>query len=337
MYIGLATGGVWKTINNGTTWTAIFDRYPVSSIGDIAIAPSNSDVVYVGTGEANNRQSSSFGAGVYKSTDAGRSFEYVGLKETQTIARIVVSPKDPNVVYVAAPGHLFGPNTDRGLYKSTDGGKTWTNSRFVDENTGFTDVVIDPSNPNILLAASYQRRRTPWGFNGGGPGSGLWRTADAGKTWTRLTGHGLPANPMIGRIGLDIARSRPVDDLRVDRGRSERRDRRRSQRRRHVAPARAAGTRWTRAARCPHPIRRRAGSGDRTMAGRRGDSCRTRAIGGCITARCASIRPIPRSRIRAERRSSRRSMAARRGSRSRAFRTATITPSGSIRATGNTW
>ncbi len=210
MYIGLATGGVWKTTNNGTTWTSIFDRYPVSSIGDIAIAPSNPDVIYVGTGEANNRQSSSFGAGVYKSTDAGRSFEYVGLKDTQTIARIVVSPKDPNVVYVAAPGHLFGPNTDRGLYKSTDGGRTWTNARFVDENTGFTDVVIDPVNPNVLIAASYQRRRTPWGFNGGGPGSALWRTSDAGKTWTRLTGHGLPENPLIGRIGLDIARSHPA-------------------------------------------------------------------------------------------------------------------------------
>jgi len=208
IYIGFATGGIWKTTNNGTTWIPIFDTYPVSSIGDIAIAPSNPDIIYVGTGEPNNRQSSSFGAGVYKSVDGGKSFQEVGLKETQSIARIVVHPKDPNIAYVAVVGHLFGPNKERGLYKTTDGGKTWTNTKFIDEDTGFTDVVLDPSNPNVLYAASYRRRRTPWGFNGGGPTSGLWKTADAGKTWTRLT-NGLPNNPIIGRIGLDIARSKP--------------------------------------------------------------------------------------------------------------------------------
>jgi photosystem II stability/assembly factor-like uncharacterized protein len=209
IYLGFATGGLWKSTNNGTTWSSIFDRYPVSSVGDIAIAPSNPNVIYVGTGEPNNRQSSSFGGGVYKSTDAGKTFEYVGLKETQSIGRVVVDPGNANIVYVAAVGHLFGPNQERGLYKTTDGGKTWTNTKFVDEDTGFTDVAIDPSNPRVLFAASYQRRRTPWGFNGGGPGSGLWKTIDAGKTWTKLTGNGLPANPIIGRIGLDIARSRP--------------------------------------------------------------------------------------------------------------------------------
>jgi photosystem II stability/assembly factor-like uncharacterized protein len=208
IYIGFATGGIWKTTNNGTTWIPIFDTYPVSSIGDIAIAPSNPDIIYVGTGEPNNRQSSSFGAGVYKSVDGGKSFQEMGLKETQSIARIVVHPKDPNIAYVAVVGHLFGPNKERGLYKTTDGGKTWTNTKFIDEDTGFTDVVLDPSNPNVLYAASYRRRRTPWGFNGGGPTSGLWKTADAGKTWTRLT-NGLPNNPIIGRIGLDIARSKP--------------------------------------------------------------------------------------------------------------------------------
>ena len=208
LYIGFATGGIWKTTNNGTTWTPIFDTYPVSSIGDIAIAPSNPGIIYVGTGEPNNRQSSSFGAGVYKSIDGGKTFQESGLKDTQTIARIVVHPKDPNIAYVAAVGHLFGPNKERGLYKTTDGGKTWTNTKFIDEDTGFTDVVIDPGNPNVLIAASYQRRRTPWGFNGGGPGSGLWKTTDAGKTWTKLT-NGLPDNPIIGRIGLDIARSKP--------------------------------------------------------------------------------------------------------------------------------
>ena len=208
-YVGFATGGIWKTINNGTTFAPIFDEQPVTSIGDIAIAPSNPDVLYVGTGEANNRQSASFGAGVYKSTDAGKTWKYMGLKETQSIARIVVHPKDPNVAYVAALGHLFGPNKERGLYKTTDGGATWTNTKFIDDNTGFTDVVIDPSNPNVVYAASYQRRRVPWGFNGGGPGSGIWKTTDGGKTWTKFSGNGLPANPILGRIGLDIARSKP--------------------------------------------------------------------------------------------------------------------------------
>ena len=209
IYVGFATGGIWKSINNGTTWTPIFDTYPVSSIGDIAIAPSNPDVIYVGTGEANNRQSSSFGAGVYKSTDAGKTFEYVGLKDTQSIGRIVVHPKDPNIAYVAALGHLFGPNPERGLFKTTDGGRTWTNTKFIDNDTGFTDVVMDPSNPNVLFAASYQRRRVPWGYNGGGAGSGLWKTTNAARTWTRLSGSGLPDNPIIGRIGIDIARSKP--------------------------------------------------------------------------------------------------------------------------------
>jgi len=208
-YVGFATGGLWKTTNNGTTFRPLFDEQPVTSIGDIAIAPSNPDVVYVGTGEPNNRQSASFGAGVYKSTDAGKSWKYMGLKETQSIARIVVHPKNPDIAYVAVIGHLFGPNAERGLYKTTDGGATWTNTKFIDNDTGFTDVVMDPANPNTLYAASYQRRRQPWGFNGGGPGSGIWKTTDAGKTWTKITGNGLPGNPMIGRIGLDLARSKP--------------------------------------------------------------------------------------------------------------------------------
>ena len=137
-------------------------------------------------------------------------------------------PKDPNIVYVAAVGHLFGPNKERGLYKTTDGGKTWTNTKFIDEDTGFTDVVMHPTNPNVLFAASYQRRRQPWGFNGGGPGSGIWKTTDGAKTWTKLTGNGLPDNPIIGRIGIDIARSNPNVDHGVDRSRA-----------RAAAPARA--------------------------------------------------------------------------------------------------
>ena len=208
-YLGFAGGGLWKTTNNGTTFTPIFDEYRISSVGDIALAPSDSNIIYVGTGEPNNRQSSTFGGGVYKSTDGGKKFEYVGLKETQSIARVVVHPKDPNTVYVAAIGHLFGPNKERGLYKTTDGGKNWTNTKFIDEFTGFTEVVMHPTNPNILWAASYQRMRQPWGFNGGGPGSGIWKTTDGAKTWTKVTGNGLPDNPIIGRIGMDISRSNP--------------------------------------------------------------------------------------------------------------------------------
>ena len=125
---------------------------------------------------------------MYKSTDAGKTFVHIGLKDTQSIARVVVHPTNPNIVYVAVIGHLFGPNKERGLYKTIDGGKTWTNTKFIDEDTGFTDVVMDPTKPDTLYAASYQRRRTPHGFNGGGPGSGLWKTTDGGKTWTKIDG-----------------------------------------------------------------------------------------------------------------------------------------------------
>jgi photosystem II stability/assembly factor-like uncharacterized protein len=207
-YVGFATGGVWKTTNNGTTFQPIFDTYSTASIGDIAIAPSNPDILWVGTGEPNNRQSSSFGDGIYKSTDGGKTFTKMGLENSQTIARIVIDPKDPNIVYVAVLGHLFGPNKERGMYKTTDGGKTWNNVKFIDEDTGFTDLVMDQSDPKTLYAASYQRRRTSWGFNGGGPGSGIWKTTDAGKSWTKLQGNGLPEG-VLGRIGIDVSRSNP--------------------------------------------------------------------------------------------------------------------------------
>src|SRR3954467_3883148 len=138
IYIGFATGGVWKSVNNGTTFTPIFDTYSTASIGDIAISQSDPNIVWVGTGEANNRQSASFGDGIYKSTDAGKTFAKMGLQDSQTIARIVIDPKDPNIVYVAVLGHLFGPNKERGIYKTTDGGKTWQNVKFIDQDTGFT-------------------------------------------------------------------------------------------------------------------------------------------------------------------------------------------------------
>jgi photosystem II stability/assembly factor-like uncharacterized protein len=207
-YVGFATGGLWKTINNGTTFEPVFDVYPTASIGDVAVCQTDPNIVWVGTGEPNNRQSSSFGDGIYKSIDSGKTFTYSGLKETQSIARVVIDPKDANIVYVAAVGHLFGPNKERGIYKTTDGGKNWANVKFIDEDTGFTDLVIDPADTKTLYAASYQRRRTSFGFNGGGPGCALWKTTDAGKTWTKLEGNGLPEN-VLGRIGLDIARSNP--------------------------------------------------------------------------------------------------------------------------------
>jgi photosystem II stability/assembly factor-like uncharacterized protein len=208
MFVGFATGGVWKTTNNGTTWQPIFDTYAVSSIGAVAVDQKNPSIVWVGTGEANNRQSSSFGDGIYKSTDGGKAFVNVGLRDTQSIARIVIDPKDSNVVYVAAVGHLFGPNPERGVYKTIDGGKTWALVKFIDNDTGFTDIAIDPVDSKILYASSYQRRRVPWGFNGGGPGSAIWKTLDGGRTWTKLTGNGLPEG-LLGRIGLAVSRSKP--------------------------------------------------------------------------------------------------------------------------------
>src|SRR5216110_3044594 len=156
IYVGFATGGLWKSTNNGTTFQPIFDTYSTASIGDIAVAPSDPNIVWVGTGEANNRQSSSFGDGIYKSTDAGKSFTKMGLENSQSIARIVIDPKDPNVVYVAVLGHLFGPNKERGIYKTADGGKTWSQSKFIDDDTGFTDLVMDRSDSKTLYAASYQ-------------------------------------------------------------------------------------------------------------------------------------------------------------------------------------
>ena len=211
MYAGYATGGLWKTTNGGRTWTSLMDELPASSVGDIGVAPSDPNIVYVGMGEPNNRQSSTIGNGVYKTTDGGQTWTHVGLEETQSIGRIAVHPKDPNIAFVAAVGHLFGPNEDRGLYKTTDGGKTWAKVKYIDADTGFIDVAIDPVTPNLVYAASYQRRRTWWGVNGGGAGSGLWKSTDTGATWTKVTGNGWPSPPdgIIGRIGIDIHRANP--------------------------------------------------------------------------------------------------------------------------------
>ncbi len=212
MYVGSAAGGLFKTVNGGQSWQSLFDDQPNSSIGDIAIAPSNPAIVYVGSGEANNRQSSSWGDGIYKSMDAGATWSHLGLKETHHIGRIVVHPTDPNIVYAAALGDLWGPNPERGVYMSTDGGAHWTQTLKINEDTGVSDIAIDPQSPNILYAAAYQRRRTVFGYNGGGPGSGLYRSTDGGQTWTKLgkpgaaLGRGLPSNGDIGRCAIEIYR-----------------------------------------------------------------------------------------------------------------------------------
>ena len=203
-YVGTATGGVWKTVNHGTTFEPVFDDQPTQSVGDVTVAPSNPNVVWVGSGEPQNRQSSPWGNGVYKSTDAGRSWRHMGLEETHHISRIRIHPRDPSVVYVAAVGRLWGANPERGVYKTTDGGESWELVLFVDEDTGAIDLAMDPGDPETLFAAMYQRRRTGWGFNGGGPGSGIHRTTDGGASWVELT-EGLPEGDK-GRIGLDIFR-----------------------------------------------------------------------------------------------------------------------------------
>ena len=203
-YVGTATGGVWKTKNAGITFTPIFDEEVTSSIGDVTVAPSNPNVVWVGTGEPQNRQSSPWGNGVYRSTDAGLTWKHLGLENTHHISRIAVHPRDPDIAYVAAVGHLWGANPERGVYKTTDGGMNWSQVLFVDEHTGAIDMVMDPNDPQTLFTAMYQRQRTAWGYNGGGPGSGIYRSTDGGATWVELT-DGLPAGDK-GRIGLDVYR-----------------------------------------------------------------------------------------------------------------------------------
>ena len=210
VYVGTASGGVWKTTNNGTTWEPVFDKEGVSTIGDIAIAPSDPSVVWVGTGEPNNRQSSSWGDGIYKSLDAGKTWKKMGLGATHHIGRIVIHPSNPEVVYAAAQGHLWGPNPERGVYKTSDGGKTWSQVLKINDDTGVSDIAMDPQSPDTLYAAAYERRRTPFGFNGGGPGSAIYKTSDGGATWKKLT-KGLPYENGgdTGRIGLDVYRKDP--------------------------------------------------------------------------------------------------------------------------------
>lgn len=203
-YVGTASGGLWKTVNKGTTWTPIFDDQGTSSIGDVAVSPSDPEILWVGTGEANNRQSSSFGDGVYRSLDGGKSWSHRGLRDSGHIGKVVIDPSSPERVFVAALGSLWRAGGERGVYRTLDGGRTWERVLAIDEDTGVTTLALDPINPNVLYAAAYQRRRTPWGFDGGGPGSGLYKTTDGGDTWVRLSG-GLPEG-ILGRIGVAVFR-----------------------------------------------------------------------------------------------------------------------------------
>jgi photosystem II stability/assembly factor-like uncharacterized protein len=207
IYVAAATGGLWKTTNRGQTWVNVFDTMAVSTFGDVALAPSNPQIVYAGTGEQNNRQSSSYGAGVYRSDDGGSSWRFLGLAETRHIGKVEIHPTNPDVAYVAALGNLWASSPDRGVYRTRDGGRSWQKVLYVDDNTGAVDLVMDPVHPEVLYAAMYQRQRRAWGFNGGGPGSGIYKTTDGGDDWTELT-NGIPGDDK-GRIGLAIARSNP--------------------------------------------------------------------------------------------------------------------------------
>lgn len=203
-YFGAVVGGVWKTTDSGNTWQPIFDKTPTASIGAIAVAPSDPNVIYVGTGERAPRGDISFGNGVYRSTDAGKTWQHMGLDDTRHIGRILVDPTNPDIVLVAALGHVYGPNEQRGVFRSTDGGQTWTKVLYRNQDTGAIDLAADPRNPRQVYAALWQLRRTPWSLIDGGPGSGLYRSTDGGKTWTPLQGHGLPAGPL-GRISVSVS------------------------------------------------------------------------------------------------------------------------------------
>ncbi|MGZ8797597.1 MAG: WD40/YVTN/BNR-like repeat-containing protein, partial [Thermoanaerobaculia bacterium] len=208
-YIGVNNGGVWKTTDSGRIWTPIFDDQPTGSIGAIALAPSDPNIIYAGSGEGLQRPDLSTGDGIYKSTDAGRTWTHLGLRDGQQIPMIAVDPRDPNRLFVAVLGHPYGPNAERGIFRSTDGGVTFEKVLYRDENTGGIDVVLDPSNPQTVYAAMWETRQAPW-ENGvfRGPGSGLFKSTDGGATWRQLTA-GLPSNDAIGRVGVEVSPANP--------------------------------------------------------------------------------------------------------------------------------
>src|SRR6201982_2670237 len=209
-YFGSVGGGIWKTNDAGRTWNPIFDSQPVASIGAIAIAPSNPEIIYVGSGEADMRSSISTGNGMYKSTDGAKTWANIGLADSRQIGRILVDAKDADKVFVAALGHAYGPNTERGVFRSNDGGKNWQRILFKDENTGAIDLAFEPGNPQTIYASLWQTRRPPWSSYppSNGPGSGLYRSKDGGDHWEQISGRGLPSEGL-GRIGIAISPSNP--------------------------------------------------------------------------------------------------------------------------------
>ena len=207
-YFGAAAGGVWKSVDGGAHWTPQFDKQDIASIGSIAVAPSDPNILYVGSGEGCLRGNISYGDGVYRSNDAGKTWTNIGLKDSRHIPRVLIDPRNPEVVLVAALGHAFAPNSERGVYRTTDGGKNWTKVLYVDDRTGATDLVYAPSNPQIVYASMYQVQRQPWAFSSGGPGSGLYRSSDGGATWKKLEGNGLPGG-LLGKIGVSVSGADP--------------------------------------------------------------------------------------------------------------------------------
>jgi photosystem II stability/assembly factor-like uncharacterized protein len=203
-YFGSTGGGVWKSSDGAMTWSSVFDKEGTSAVGSLAVAASNHNVLYVGTGEACIRGNISHGDGVYKSLDGGKTWKNVGLKDSRAIGKVIINPMNPDIAFVAALGHPYGSNAERGIFRTTDGGKTWDKVLYKDENTGGIDVAFDPHNPNILFGALWQARRTSWSMESGGPGSGLYRSNDGGTTWKRLEEHGLPKGPY-GKIGVAVA------------------------------------------------------------------------------------------------------------------------------------
>ena len=217
-YVGAASGGIYKTTDGGVNWQAIFDGHPVQSIGVARRLRSDPNIVWAGTGEGKIRSHISLGQGIYKSTDAGKTWTLMGLEQTGRIPRLVIDPKNPDVVLACALGHAYGPQPERGVFRTTDGGKTWAKTLFVDENTGCSDIAMDLNNPRILFAGMWQLEIHTWGRTSGGPGSGLFTSRDGGVTWTKLTGRGLPARP-VGKVAVAISPLEPEPRVRADRDR----------------------------------------------------------------------------------------------------------------------
>jgi len=205
-YVGAASGGIWKTVDGGVNWKAIFDDKPVHSIGSLAVAPSDPEIVWAGTGEPHIRSNVSVGEGAWKSTDGGASWNKMGLESTFRISRMIIHPTNPDIVYAASLGHAFAPQKDRGVFRTMDGGKTWTKVLFVNDSTGTSDMVMDPNNPRIIFAGMWQLDIKTWGRQSGGKGSGIYVTRDGGDTWKRLSGNGLP-NLSVGKISLTIPKA----------------------------------------------------------------------------------------------------------------------------------